>query len=104
MACCCLLGLFGSPKAVIFLMAAASSRGSRARALRSTPSERPLEERDLREERDDRPQVLAALDPTEQHEDAQEQREDEQDDDRNPGPERHRAIIAWAPASAGAQT
>ena len=50
-----------------------------------------LEERHLREERHDRPQVLAALDPPEQHEDPEEDREEEQHEQRDPGPERHRA-------------
>ena len=55
--------------------------------------EPPLEERHLREERDDRAQVAPVLDAAEQHEDAQQERDDEQHDEGDPGPERHGAMV-----------
>jgi hypothetical protein len=58
--------------------------------------EPPLEERHLGEERDNGLEVAPVLNPPEQDERQQEHAQDEQHDERDPGPERHGAMVpAW---------
>ena len=88
-----LLAVFGSPNACIFFIADASSGFCRSSAAIDIRWNQRLNSGTFERKVTIGPQVAPAADPPEQHEDAEQHGDDKQHEQRDPGPDRHGAIV-----------